>query len=278
MLMVESVKIFYFILKQKHCTWFFFGSICKSRLQTRSCPDAILLYCQVMFVHGHPGRTEEVIIVGHKRFFHGTIFTWRIRTRPNMCPKSYARSRTLAQSPDLYWSENLCGQALLWGEAYFTTLAILICREGSFRITLQTNCKHVCVPTASNAWYIVKGLKLFDKKIVISVIDALYTLSFPHPTTEISWLMLACLFRCSKMPPVYLEHLLDNFFKYSSNALKCLLWETVCKILARRLTHQTLQWRRPRIQWVLASRSPSSCRPPRSRSRTPQQNTWQHLH
>ena len=36
-------------------------------------------------------------------------------------------------------------------EAYFTTLAILICREGSFRITLQTNCKHVCVPTASNA-------------------------------------------------------------------------------------------------------------------------------
>ena len=53
--------------------------------------------------------------------------------------------------------------------------------------------------------------------------DALYTLSLPHPTTEISWLMLACLFRCSKMPPVYLENLLDNFFKYSSNALKCLL-------------------------------------------------------
>ena len=53
--------------------------------------------------------------------------------------------------------------------------------------------------------------------------DALYTLSLPHPTTEISWLMLACLFRCSKMPPVYLEPLLDNFFKYSSNALKCFL-------------------------------------------------------
>ena len=86
----------------------------------------------------------------------------------------------------------------LYYEAYYTTLAILICREGSFRIKLQTKYKHL-------------------------MHDALYTLSLPHPTTEISWLMLACLFRCSKMPPVYLENLLDNFFKYSSNALKCLL-------------------------------------------------------
>ena len=39
----------------------------------------------------------------------------------------------------------------LYYEAYYTTLAILICREGSFRIKLQTKYKHVCVPAASYA-------------------------------------------------------------------------------------------------------------------------------
>ena len=43
----------------------------------------------------------------------------------------------------------------LYYEAYYTTLAILICREGSFRIKLQTKYKHVCVPAASYAWCIV---------------------------------------------------------------------------------------------------------------------------
>ena len=66
----------------------------------------------------------------------------------------------------------------LYFEAHFNTLAILICREGSFRIKLQTNCKHVSVPRTSYAWCIVYlGLKLFDKKVVNI---ALFTLSLPQ--------------------------------------------------------------------------------------------------